>query len=246
MPPRRNKEKFQQLTEFERGRIIGLREGEFSYHAIGARVQRNSSTGIFLPEVGSTLIYCYRCTNVGFVNSSTSASPWIACKGAFTQDPLMANHRRMRLQWANEHRASQADWHQVVFSDESRFNLWDPDGHIRVRCYAGERCLPKCVMERHSGLTPGVMVWGCDFVVMSYPICYELRVISIATGTSVKCYSPKSYPSFKASLELSISRIMHAHMALRLFETSVQSNTCNIFLGLFMPSYMSLIEYVWY
>ncbi|GFW67291.1 hypothetical protein TNCV_3337921 [Trichonephila clavipes] len=43
MPPRRNKEKFQQLTEFERGRIICLREGEFSYHAIGARVQRNNS-----------------------------------------------------------------------------------------------------------------------------------------------------------------------------------------------------------
>ncbi|GFS76919.1 uncharacterized protein TNCV_3756011 [Trichonephila clavipes] len=44
--PRRNKEKFQQLTEFEWGRIIGLREGGFSYHAKGARVQRNSSTVI--------------------------------------------------------------------------------------------------------------------------------------------------------------------------------------------------------
>ncbi|GFT74079.1 uncharacterized protein TNCV_3708011 [Trichonephila clavipes] len=44
MPPRRNKEKFQQLTEFERGRIIGLREGGFSYNALGARVQRKSST----------------------------------------------------------------------------------------------------------------------------------------------------------------------------------------------------------
>ncbi|GFT83678.1 transposable element Tc1 transposase [Trichonephila clavipes] len=44
MPPRRNKEKFQQLTEFERGRIIGLREGGFSSRAIGTRVQWNSST----------------------------------------------------------------------------------------------------------------------------------------------------------------------------------------------------------
>ncbi|GFV72776.1 uncharacterized protein TNCV_1232901 [Trichonephila clavipes] len=44
MPPRRNKEKFQQLTEFERGGIIDLREGGFSYRAIGARVQRNSTT----------------------------------------------------------------------------------------------------------------------------------------------------------------------------------------------------------
>ncbi|GFW45375.1 transposable element Tc1 transposase [Trichonephila clavipes] len=66
----------------------------------------------------------------------------------------------MRLQWAHEHRAWKADSHQVFFSDESRFNLWDHDGRICVRRYAGERCLPECVIERHSGLTPGVMVWS--------------------------------------------------------------------------------------
>ncbi|GFX24183.1 PC4 domain-containing protein [Trichonephila clavipes] len=64
----------------------------------------------------------------------------------------------LHLQWPHEHRAWQADWHQVVFLDESRFNLWDHDGRIRVRRYAGERCLSECVMERHSGLTPGVML----------------------------------------------------------------------------------------
>ncbi|GFW55731.1 uncharacterized protein TNCV_121151 [Trichonephila clavipes] len=42
MPSRLNKEKFQQLTEFERGRVIGI--GGFSYRTIGARVQQNSST----------------------------------------------------------------------------------------------------------------------------------------------------------------------------------------------------------
>ncbi|GFT54024.1 transposable element Tc1 transposase [Trichonephila clavipes] len=42
MPTRRSKEKFQQLTEFERG-IFSRRKGGFSYHAIGARVQQNSS-----------------------------------------------------------------------------------------------------------------------------------------------------------------------------------------------------------
>ncbi|GFX82102.1 transposable element Tcb1 transposase [Trichonephila clavipes] len=46
------------------------------------------------------------------------------------RDLLTANHRR--LQWAHQHRAWQADWHQVVFSDESRFNFWDHDGRIRV------------------------------------------------------------------------------------------------------------------
>ncbi|GFS94213.1 uncharacterized protein TNCV_3786701 [Trichonephila clavipes] len=67
---------------------------------------------------------------------------------------------------------------------------------------------------------------------MEDPICYELRVISIATGKSMKCYSPKSLPSLKASLELSFSRIMRTPMLQRLFETSVQPNTCNLFFGL--------------
>ncbi|PRD36434.1 UNVERIFIED_CONTAM: hypothetical protein NCL1_08731 [Trichonephila clavipes] len=46
------------------------------------------------------------------------------------------------------------------FSDESRFNLWDHDGRIRVRRYTGEHCLPECVIEQHSSQTPGVMVWS--------------------------------------------------------------------------------------
>ncbi|PRD36012.1 UNVERIFIED_CONTAM: hypothetical protein NCL1_09909 [Trichonephila clavipes] len=75
-------------------------------------------------------------------------------------NPLTANHRILRLQWADEHRTWQAGWHQVVFSDESRFNLWYHEGRIRVRSYAGECCLLECVIERLSGLTPRVMVWG--------------------------------------------------------------------------------------
>ncbi|GFX42853.1 uncharacterized protein TNCV_5072171 [Trichonephila clavipes] len=34
------------------------------------------------------------------------------------------------------------------------------DTYSAWRRSAGERCLPECVIERHSGLTPGVMVWG--------------------------------------------------------------------------------------
>ncbi|GFX41558.1 hypothetical protein TNCV_3109541 [Trichonephila clavipes] len=46
---------------------------------------------------------------------------------------------------------------QKVQDNESCFNLWDHDGRIRVRRYVGERCLPKCIIERHRVLTPGVM-----------------------------------------------------------------------------------------
>ena len=33
------------------------------------------------------------------------------------------------------------------------------DGHIRVRCYAGERNLRACILQRHTGPMPSVMVW---------------------------------------------------------------------------------------
>ncbi|GFX22015.1 transposable element Tcb2 transposase [Trichonephila clavipes] len=71
--------------------------------------------------------------------------------------PPTTNHQLQHQQWAHEHRAWRADWHQFAFSDESRFNLLDLDGCIHVRCYAAERCLPECVIERYSGFTPRVM-----------------------------------------------------------------------------------------
>ncbi|GFV57029.1 transposable element Tcb2 transposase [Trichonephila clavipes] len=78
--------------------------------------------------------------------------------------PLTQNHRSLRLQWANVHRSWRADWQQVVFSDESRFNLWHHDGRIRVRRYAGERHIPECIIERHSARTPGVMPQAIPFL----------------------------------------------------------------------------------
>ncbi|GFV49784.1 transposable element Tc1 transposase [Trichonephila clavipes] len=44
MPRRRKGAKFEQIWEFERGRIVVLREAGLSYLAVAVRVQRNSST----------------------------------------------------------------------------------------------------------------------------------------------------------------------------------------------------------
>ncbi|GFV60874.1 transposable element Tc1 transposase [Trichonephila clavipes] len=89
--------------------------------------------------------------------------------------PLTANYRWLRLQWSHELRTWQADWHQVVFSNEFRFNWWVHDDRIRVRRYAGERCLLRCVMERHSGLEPGFMAWGVRLHIMDDPMYSESR-----------------------------------------------------------------------
>ncbi|GFS76700.1 transposable element Tc1 transposase [Trichonephila clavipes] len=103
MPPRRNKEKLQQLTEFEWERMIGLREGEFSYHGIGARVQRNSSIVMQLPP-GSW------CTATSVLMLASSIRRRLLHRGLCVRVPLYrisltANHRRLRLQWDHEHRA---------------------------------------------------------------------------------------------------------------------------------------------
>lgn len=74
--------------------------------------------------------------------------------------PLSRHHKLLRLQWARDHRHWGAEWRNVVFSDESRFNVSYNDGRIRVRRYRGERNAEGCIVERHSGQTPGVMVWG--------------------------------------------------------------------------------------
>ncbi|GFW15964.1 transposable element Tcb2 transposase [Trichonephila clavipes] len=189
--------KFEQISEFERGRIIGLREAGLSYRAVATRVQRNSSTimrdskkwtdeGRTARKFGSgprnvTSARDERRLEQMAQTDRTASSRQLAAqwstatrvalcassirrrllqRGPRTRIPLTQNHRRLRLHWANVHRSWRADWQQVVFSDKSRFNLWHHDGRIRVRRYAGERHIPECISERHSGRTPGVGVWG--------------------------------------------------------------------------------------
>ncbi|GFX17791.1 transposable element Tcb2 transposase [Trichonephila clavipes] len=45
----------------------------------------------------------------------------------------------------------------AIYRPIGKFRRAESYCHMR---YASERCLSKCVMERRSGLTPGVMIWG--------------------------------------------------------------------------------------
>ncbi|GFS56786.1 transposable element Tcb1 transposase [Trichonephila clavipes] len=74
--------------------------------------------------------------------------------------PLTQNHRRLRLQWCDERRMWVAEWNEVVFTNESRICLQHHDGLIRVWRHSGERMLNSCIMHRHTGSAPGIMVYG--------------------------------------------------------------------------------------
>ncbi|GFX03952.1 transposable element Tcb1 transposase [Trichonephila clavipes] len=73
--------------------------------------------------------------------------------------PLTQNHRRLRHQCCDERRMWEAEWNEVVFTDESRICLQHHDGRIRVWRHRGERMLNSCVMHRHTGPAPSIMVW---------------------------------------------------------------------------------------
>ncbi|GFT39024.1 transposable element Tcb2 transposase [Trichonephila clavipes] len=75
--------------------------------------------------------------------------------------PLTPTHRRRRLEWCR----ARANWtaaerNQVVFSDESRFNLSSDDNRARVWRPRGERLNPAFALQRHTPPTAVVMVWG--------------------------------------------------------------------------------------
>ncbi|GFW90452.1 transposable element Tcb1 transposase [Trichonephila clavipes] len=199
MPRRRKEVKFEQILEFERGRIVGLRE---AYRAVAARLQHNSSTIMRVSKQWTDEGRTARKSGSGPRNVTSARGDrrqvrmaqtdgtassrqftvqWSKAIGvslcsssirrrllqrelrariSLYRIPLTQTHRRLRLQWTDVHRSWRADWQQVIFFDESSFNLWHHDGRIRVRRYAGERHIPECIIERHSGRTPRVMVWG--------------------------------------------------------------------------------------
>ncbi|GFX03804.1 transposable element Tcb2 transposase [Trichonephila clavipes] len=75
--------------------------------------------------------------------------------------PLTPTHRRVRLEWCSaQGKWAAAEWNQVVFSDEFRFNFISDDNRVRVWRPCGERLSPAFALQRYTAPTAGVMVWG--------------------------------------------------------------------------------------
>ncbi|GFS53353.1 transposable element Tcb1 transposase [Trichonephila clavipes] len=74
--------------------------------------------------------------------------------------PLTGNHKCLRCQWRDERWTWTAEWKNIVLTYESHFCLQHHDDRIRDWKHRGERLLNCCVMHRHAGPTPGIMVWG--------------------------------------------------------------------------------------
>jgi hypothetical protein len=49
----------------------------------------------------------------------------------------------------------------VIWSDESRYTMWQSDGRVCMWRLPGERYLPACVLPTVKFGGGGITVWGC-------------------------------------------------------------------------------------
>ncbi|GFX08138.1 transposable element Tcb1 transposase [Trichonephila clavipes] len=96
--------------------------------------------------------------------------------------PLTQNYRCLRRQWCDERKMWAAEWNEVVFTDESRICLQHHEGRIRVWRYREDKMLNNCVMHRHTGPAPGIIIWD--------GVGYHSRtfLVRIASTLNSKCY----------------------------------------------------------
>ncbi|KFM68158.1 Transposable element Tcb1 transposase, partial [Stegodyphus mimosarum] len=87
--------------------------------------------------------------------------------------PLTPQHLRSRLEWCRS-RSSwlPSDWHRIVFSDESHFTLEADDHRVCVWRGRSPRSQSAFALQRHTTITPGVVVWDA--------ISYDSRFLMTA------------------------------------------------------------------
>lgn len=75
---------------------------------------------------------------------------------------LRRGNRKKRLQWAQNHRNwTPNDWAKVLWSDESKYEVFGSKRRIFVRRAKHEKMLRECIVPTVKQGGSSVMVWGC-------------------------------------------------------------------------------------
>ncbi|GFV57903.1 transposable element Tcb1 transposase [Trichonephila clavipes] len=169
MSRRKQRSAFDQVSEFDRGRIVAYRDCGLSFREIGSRVGRNQTTVMRIcdhwMQEGKTdrrgRSHPPQCTT----SREDRQTVCMAHSGVSARRPLLdlhltQNHTRLRRQWCDERRMWVAEWNEVVFTDESPICLQHHDGRILVWRHRGERMLNSCVLHLHTGPASGIIEWG--------------------------------------------------------------------------------------
>ncbi|GFV38444.1 transposable element Tcb2 transposase [Trichonephila clavipes] len=144
MPGKRARRHFSQLSEFERGLIIGMKIVGWSTLRVAGQVHRSECAvrnccEQWTREVTRSTIQAD--VGVAIVPQTISrhlAEANLKSKRPFRALPLTPEHRQLRLQWCQARSMwNVTDWQNVVFRDESRFVWGTDDNRVRVwRCPA--------------------------------------------------------------------------------------------------------------
>ncbi|GFU14360.1 transposable element Tcb2 transposase [Trichonephila clavipes] len=171
MPLRRNRRQYEQLTDFDRGRIIGLREAGWSNRRIGHHLGRSDMVVARCWQQWITEGRVYRRGGSGRPRNTNDREDR-AIRRVATSAPTTSLASIQRHLPPSRHPAvstgflptsgnlSVTDWRRVIFSDESRFSLSADDHRTRVWRRTGQRSDPAFIVERHTAISQGVTVWG--------------------------------------------------------------------------------------
>ncbi|GFW48054.1 transposable element Tcb2 transposase [Trichonephila clavipes] len=169
MPLRRLRRQYEQHSQFERGRIIGMMEAEWSGRprqtsrrgdsliVRNARVQPTASSATIQEQVAHSLgaPVPSRALRRHLVEGR------LGSRRPLRVLPLILTHWGLHLEWCRaQGNWTTAEWSHVVFSDESRFNLGSDDNCVGVWRLHGERFNSAFALQRHTTPTTGVRVWG--------------------------------------------------------------------------------------
>ena len=112
---------------------------------------------------------------------------------------LTAKHKRARLNFAKLHfDKSEEDWRRVIFSDESKYNLYGPDGHKKVWRRPGSLLLDHHIRKVVKFGGGSVMVWGCityqgvgqlTFIDSSMNADLYINILDVCLGKTCEVFS---------------------------------------------------------
>ncbi|GFY17465.1 HTH_Tnp_Tc3_2 domain-containing protein [Trichonephila clavipes] len=165
MPLRRNRRQYEQLTDFDRSRIIGLREAGWSNRRIGRHLGRSDMVVARCWQQWITEGRVYRRGGHPVPSRETIrrrlTEVGLRSRRPLRRLPLTPHHRQCRLDFCRPRATwSVTDWRRVIFSDESRFSLSEmTTAHVSGGAPASGpiRHLLSSGIQQFS---QGVTVWG--------------------------------------------------------------------------------------
>ncbi|GFV28570.1 transposable element Tcb2 transposase [Trichonephila clavipes] len=138
MPLRRFRRQYEQLSQFERRRIIGMKEAEWSARPPHRKKCTRSSAAI-QAQVAPSVEAPVSSRSIRRRLAEGHLRSWLSLRVL----PLTPTHQRLRLEWYHARgNWTAAEWNQVVFSNESRFNLNSENNRVHVWRPRGERLNP--------------------------------------------------------------------------------------------------------